>query len=109
MWRGEQAKKGERGESDKAGMGILKPREKEKGISEGGNANAKMGRVFHETSGRDKRKRKDRNEMKKKQTAPEGTEITVEEVERQIRKLKRERHRGGTECKMKHGCIEPKE
>jgi hypothetical protein len=27
--------------------------------------------------------------MKKKQTAPEGMEITIEEVERQIRKLKK--------------------
>jgi hypothetical protein len=30
-------------------------------------------------------------------------EMTVEEIERQIRKLKRKRHREGTECRMKHG------
>jgi hypothetical protein len=36
-----------------------------------------------------KEKGKPETEMKKKQTAPEGTEITVEEVERQIRKLKK--------------------
>jgi hypothetical protein len=59
-------------ERDKGGMEILKSREKEKGISERGKTNAKMGRVFHEISGRDKEKRKGRNEMKK-QTVPEGT------------------------------------
>jgi hypothetical protein len=40
-----------------------------------------MGRVFHKISGRGKGKRKGRNKMKKKQTAPEGIEITVKEVE----------------------------
>jgi hypothetical protein len=64
-------------------------REKEKGISERGKTNAKMGRVFHEISGRGKGKMNGRNEMKKKQTAPEGIEITVEEVEKQIKKLKK--------------------
>jgi hypothetical protein len=54
--------------------------------------------------------------MKEKQTAPEETEITAEEVERQTRNKekgqgqgKRERHRGGTGCKMKRECMGLKE
>jgi hypothetical protein len=45
-------------------MEIHKPREKEKGISERGNNNARLGRVLHETAGREKgrRKRRNRNE-----------------------------------------------
>jgi hypothetical protein len=44
--------------------------------------------------------------MKKKQTAVEGTEVTVEEVERQIRESEKEiRHRGGTECRMDNECM----
>jgi hypothetical protein len=42
-------------------MEIHKRREKEKGISERGNNNARMGKVFHETSGRENGKRKGRN------------------------------------------------
>jgi hypothetical protein len=40
-----------------------------------------------------KQKGKAETEMKKKQTASEETEITVEEVERQIRKLKKKEGR----------------
>jgi hypothetical protein len=40
---------------------IDKPREKEKGISERENNNARIGRVLHETAGREKRKRRGRN------------------------------------------------
>jgi hypothetical protein len=41
-----------------------------------------------------KEKGKTKTEMKKKQTAPKKTEITVEEVERQIRKLKKRKASG---------------
>jgi hypothetical protein len=40
---------------------IHKPREKEKGISERGNNNARLGRVLLETAGREKGRRKGRN------------------------------------------------
>jgi hypothetical protein len=36
---------------------IHKPREKEKGTSERGNNNTRMGRVLHETAGREKGRR----------------------------------------------------
>jgi hypothetical protein len=94
------AEKGERGERDKGnknrgrGMEIHKPREKKKGISERGNNIARLGSVLHETSGREKGKRKAETEMKKKQTTAGETEITVEEVERQIRKLKKRKAPG---------------
>jgi hypothetical protein len=62
------AEKGERGERDKGnknrgrGMEIHKPRErKKKGISERGNNIARLGSVLHETSGREKGKKKGRN------------------------------------------------
>jgi hypothetical protein len=42
-------------------MEIHKPREKEKGITERGNNNARMRRVLHETSGREKGKPRGRN------------------------------------------------
>jgi hypothetical protein len=54
---------GERDEGNKnreGGMEIHKPREKEKGISERGNNNARMGRGLHETVGREKEGRKSR-------------------------------------------------
>jgi hypothetical protein len=41
-----------------------------------------------------KEKGKAETTMKKKQTAPEGTEITVEEVERQMKKLKKKKAPG---------------
>jgi hypothetical protein len=50
-----------------------------------------VGRVLLE--GR-KEKGKAETEMKKKQTAPEETEITVEKAERQIRKLKKRKAPG---------------
>jgi hypothetical protein len=43
---------------------------------------------------RKKEKVKPETEMKKKQITPEGTQITVEEVERQIRKLKKRKAPG---------------
>ncbi|KAJ3619387.1 hypothetical protein MTP99_005072 [Tenebrio molitor] len=58
---------GEGGESDKGnknregGVEIHKPREKEKEISKRGNNNIRMGRVLHETAGREKSKRKGKN------------------------------------------------
>jgi hypothetical protein len=73
-------------------MEIHKPREKEKGISERGDNNARMGRVLHETAGRNKGRKKGRNTNEREAdgaTAPAETEITVEKVERQIRKLKK--------------------
>jgi hypothetical protein len=42
-------------------MEIHKPRETEKGISERGNNNTRLGRVLHETAGREKGRRKGRN------------------------------------------------
>jgi hypothetical protein len=50
-----------------------------------------VGRVLLE--GR-KEKGKAETEIKKKQTAPEETEITVEKAERQIRKLKKRKAPG---------------
>jgi hypothetical protein len=60
-------------------MEIHKPGEKEKGISERGNDMARMGRVFHETMGREKARRKTKTQMKEKQTAPEEKEKSTEE------------------------------
>jgi hypothetical protein len=42
-------------------MEIHKQREKEKGISEQGNNNARMGRLLYENVGREKRRRRSRN------------------------------------------------
>jgi hypothetical protein len=53
-------------------------------------------------------KGKAETKIKTKQTALEGTEITVEEVERRIRKLKK-RKEPGTECRVKHRCMGLKE
>ncbi|KAJ3637473.1 hypothetical protein MTP99_000928 [Tenebrio molitor] len=47
-----------------------------------------MGRVLHGTAGREKGKRKGRN---RNEEEADETEITVEEVEREIRKLKKEK------------------
>jgi hypothetical protein len=44
----------------------FQPREKEKGISERGNNNARIERVLYETSGREKGKRKSRNRNEEK-------------------------------------------
>jgi hypothetical protein len=44
--------------------------------------------------------------MKEKQTAPEETEITAEEVERQIRKLKKTKAPGRESAER--GCMGPK-
>jgi hypothetical protein len=67
-------------------MEIHKPREKEKEISERGNNNARMGRVV--MKGREEEGEAG-TQMKEKLTAPEETEIIAEEVETQIRKLKK--------------------
>ncbi|KAH0814615.1 hypothetical protein GEV33_008175 [Tenebrio molitor] len=48
----------------------------------------RMGRVFQETAGRNE-EGKAGTQLKEKYTTPEETEITVEEVERHIRKLKK--------------------
>jgi hypothetical protein len=67
-------------------MEIHKPREKEKEISERGNNNARMGRVM--IKGKEE-EGKAGTQMKEKLMVPEETEIIAEEVERQIRKLKK--------------------
>jgi hypothetical protein len=84
---------GEGGERDKGnknregGMEIHKPREKEKEISERrGNNNARMGRVLMKGRGEEGEAG---TQMKEKLMPPEETEITADEVERQIRKLKK--------------------
>jgi hypothetical protein len=48
-------------------------------------------------------------QMKEKQNAPEETEITAEEVEKQIRKLKKRKAQGRDGVQMKHRCMGPKE
>jgi hypothetical protein len=58
-------------------------------MSEEITVHTRMGRVLHETAGREKGRKKAGTQMKEKQTAPEETEITAEEVERQIRNLKK--------------------
>ncbi|KAJ3638469.1 hypothetical protein MTP99_001832 [Tenebrio molitor] len=47
-----------------------------------------MGSVLHETAGREKGRRRGRRQLNEKQMTPKETEITAEEVERQMRKLK---------------------
>jgi hypothetical protein len=64
-----------------------------------------MGRVLHETSEREKRKRKSRNRNEEEADGARQTEITVEEVARQISKLKKRKTLGGTEAWI----MEPKE
>jgi archaellum component FlaC len=90
-------------------MEIHKQREKEKGISEQGNNNARMGRLLYETVGREKRRRRSRNTNEGEAEAPEETEITAEEVEKQIRKLKKRKAQGRDGVQMKHRCMGPKE
>jgi hypothetical protein len=53
-----------------------------------------MGRVLHETAGREKSKRKGKN---RDEEEADETEITVEEVGRQIRKLKKRKASGRDE------------
>jgi hypothetical protein len=71
---------------------IWKYRERKK--KERRNNNARMGRVLFETAGRAKGKRKDRNGNEEEETALKETQITVKEVERQRRNLKKRRATG---------------
>jgi hypothetical protein len=68
---------------------INRERKKKESMSEEITVHTRMGRVLHETAGREKGRKKAGTQMKEKQTAPEETEITAEEVERQIRNLKK--------------------
>jgi hypothetical protein len=61
---------------------LHKPREKEKGISERGKHNARMGRVKE-------KKKEGRNRNGEEADSARVTEITAEEVERQIMKLEK--------------------
>jgi hypothetical protein len=58
---------------------INRERKKKESVSEEITINARMGRVLHETAGRDKRRRRGRN------TNEGESEITTEEVEKQRR------------------------
>jgi hypothetical protein len=68
---------------------IHKPREKEKGISERGNNNARMARVLNETGGREKGRRRGRNTIEREADDAKGNrnhsgrgEKTDEEAEK---------------------------
>jgi hypothetical protein len=82
---------------------LHKPREKEKGISERGKNNARMGRVKE-------KKKEGRNRNGEEADSARGNRNHNRRgIERQIIKnWKREKHREETECKMKHGCKGPK-
>jgi hypothetical protein len=58
---GKGRERDKRNKNREGGVEIHKPREKEKGISERGNNDARRGRVLHETAGREKGRRRGGN------------------------------------------------
>jgi hypothetical protein len=89
---------------------IHKPREKEKGISDQGNNNSRMERVLHETAGRVKGRRRRKNTIER-ETDGSGRDRNHRGRGGKTDKaaVKKERHRGGTGCRMKRRCLGPKE
>jgi hypothetical protein len=84
---GDGIKKGNK--NRRGDMKIHKPREKEKGLVSREITMQEWEEYFMKLLEGREEEGKAETEMKKKQTAVEGTEVTVEEVERQIRKVKK--------------------